>query len=50
VRLEDVKSWVERTPGARLEVVDDGHELTGALGRIVGWTREFLASGAGEKA
>jgi pimeloyl-ACP methyl ester carboxylesterase len=48
VRLEDVEAWVERTPGARLEVVDDGHELTGALGRIVAWTREFLAAGPGE--
>jgi pimeloyl-ACP methyl ester carboxylesterase len=43
VPLEDVTAWVERTPGARLEVVDDGHELTGSLERIVELTRAFLA-------
>jgi pimeloyl-ACP methyl ester carboxylesterase len=43
VPLEDVQAWVERTPGARLEVVDDGHELTASLERIVALTREFLA-------
>ena len=42
VPLEDVQAWVDRTPGARLEVVDDGHELTGSLERIVALTREFL--------
>ena len=30
VPLEDVRAWVDRTPGARLVVVDDGHELTGS--------------------
>jgi hypothetical protein len=30
--------------------VDDGHELTGSLGRIVAWTREFLAAGPGKVA
>jgi pimeloyl-ACP methyl ester carboxylesterase len=45
VPLEDVEAWVERTPGARLEVVDDGHELTGSLERIVALTREFLGAG-----
>jgi hypothetical protein len=42
VPLEDVRAWVERTPGARLEVVDDGHELTASLPRIVDLTRAFL--------
>jgi pimeloyl-ACP methyl ester carboxylesterase len=42
VPLEDVEAWVARTPSARLEVVDDGHELTGSLDRIVALTREFL--------
>jgi len=43
VPLEDVRAWVDRTPGARLEVVDDGHELLGSLPRIVELTRAFLA-------
>jgi pimeloyl-ACP methyl ester carboxylesterase len=43
VPLEDVQAWVSRTAGARLEVVDDGHELAGSLDRIVALTREFLA-------
>jgi hypothetical protein len=42
VPLEDVRAWVDRTPGARLEVVEDGHELTGSLPRIVALTRAFL--------
>jgi pimeloyl-ACP methyl ester carboxylesterase len=42
VPLGDVQAWVDRTPGARLEVVEDGHELTGSLERIVALTREFL--------
>ena len=42
VPVEDVQAWVERTPGAELEVVDDGHELTGSLDRIVERTRAFL--------
>jgi pimeloyl-ACP methyl ester carboxylesterase len=45
VPLEDVQAWVARTPGARLEVVDDGHELTGSIERIVALTREFLRAG-----
>jgi pimeloyl-ACP methyl ester carboxylesterase len=45
VPVEDVRAWVERTPGAELEVVDDGHELTGSLDRIVERTRAFLAAG-----
>jgi pimeloyl-ACP methyl ester carboxylesterase len=44
VPLEDVQEWVDRTPGARLEVVEDGHELTGSLERIVALTREFLGA------
>jgi len=47
VPLEDVEAWVARTPGARLEGVDDGHELTGSLPRIVALTREFLSGGPG---
>ena len=43
VPLEDVRAWVDRTPGATLEVVDDGHELTASLDRIVASTRAFLA-------
>ncbi len=42
VPLEDVRAWVERTPGAILEVVDDGHELTAVLPRVVERTRAFL--------
>ncbi len=42
VPLDDVRAWVDRTPGARLEVVEDGHELTGSLPRIVALTRAFL--------
>jgi hypothetical protein len=44
VPLEDVQDWVDRTPGTRLEVVEDGHELTGSLERIVALTREFLGA------
>lgn len=44
VPLQDVQAWVDRTPGARLEVVEDGHELTGSLERIVSLTREFLGA------
>jgi pimeloyl-ACP methyl ester carboxylesterase len=50
VPLEDVRAWVERTPGARLEVVDDGHELTGSLDRIVALARDFLAAGPARSA
>lgn len=42
VPLEDVEAWVTRTPGARLVVVDDGHELIASLDRIFGEAREFL--------
>jgi hypothetical protein len=50
VPLEDVRAWVERTPGAVLEVVDDGHELTGSLPRIVELARDFLAAGPARSA
>jgi pimeloyl-ACP methyl ester carboxylesterase len=42
VPLEDVEAWVARTPGARLVVVDDGHELTASLDRIFEEARAFL--------
>jgi len=35
VPLEDVRAWVERTPSARLVVVDDGHELAASLDLIL---------------
>jgi hypothetical protein len=35
---------VDRTPGSRIEVVEDGHALTGSLERIVALTREFLGA------
>ena len=42
VAVEDVATWVERTPGARLVEVDDGHELAASLGRIADEARAFL--------
>jgi pimeloyl-ACP methyl ester carboxylesterase len=42
VPVADVRAWVDRTPGARLVEVDDGHELTASLPRIVELTRSFL--------
>lgn len=42
VPLADVESWVERTPSARLLVVDDGHELAGSLDLILRESLEFL--------
>lgn len=42
VPLADVEAWVERTPTARLVVVDDGHELTGSLGLIEREALDFL--------
>lgn len=42
VPLEDVERFVERTPSARLVVVDDGHELTASLDRIWEEARAFL--------
>jgi pimeloyl-ACP methyl ester carboxylesterase len=43
VALEDVATWVERTPGARLVEVDDGHELAASLEIIATEARAFLA-------
>jgi hypothetical protein len=42
VPLEDIEAWVARTPTARLEVVDDGHELAGSLPLIQRQALEFL--------
>jgi uncharacterized protein len=47
VALEDVATWVERTPGARLVEVDDGHELAASLERITAEARAFLAPARG---
>jgi pimeloyl-ACP methyl ester carboxylesterase len=43
VALEDVATWVERTPGARLVEVGDGHELAASLEIIATEARAFLA-------
>jgi uncharacterized protein len=43
VPLADVEAFVERTPAARLVVVDDGHELVASIDRIEAEAREFLA-------
>ncbi len=42
VPLADVEAWVERTPTARLIVVDDRHELTSSLGLIGREALDFL--------
>ena len=42
VPLADVEAWVERTPTARLVVVDDGHELGASLDRIASEAWAFL--------
>jgi hypothetical protein len=42
VPLEDVQAWVERTPTARLMVVDDGHELGQSLELVASEAWEFL--------
>ena len=42
VPLEDVARFVELTPGARLVVLEDGHELLGSLDRIFEEARAFL--------
>jgi uncharacterized protein len=42
VPLADVEAWVERTPTARLVVVDDRHELTSSLGLIEREAFDFL--------
>lgn len=43
VPLADVEAFVERTPSARLLVVDDGHDLLGSVERIFREARAFLA-------
>jgi uncharacterized protein len=43
VPLEDVAAFVERTPGARLVALDDGHELAASVPRIFEEARAFLA-------
>jgi len=42
VPLADVQAWVERTPSARLVVLDDGHELGASLDRIASEAWAFL--------
>jgi pimeloyl-ACP methyl ester carboxylesterase len=42
IPLEDIQAWVERTPTARLLVVDDGHDLAGSLGLIEREAFDFL--------
>ena len=43
VPLSDVALFVERTPGARLVTLDDGHDLLASLDRIFEEARAFLA-------
>jgi hypothetical protein len=43
VPLEDVAAFAERTPGAVLLALDDGHELLASVPRIFEEAREFLA-------
>jgi pimeloyl-ACP methyl ester carboxylesterase len=45
VPVEDVRAFVERTPGARLAVVDDAHDLLASLDRIFEEARGFLLPG-----
>jgi uncharacterized protein len=42
VPLADVEAWVDRTPTARLIVVDDRHDLAGSLGLIEREAFDFL--------
>jgi pimeloyl-ACP methyl ester carboxylesterase len=42
VPLADVEAFVERTPPARLVVVDDGHDLLASVDRIFEEAREHL--------
>jgi pimeloyl-ACP methyl ester carboxylesterase len=50
VPLADVEAFVERTPSARLVVVDDAHDLAASLDRIFGEARAFLAPLTGGRA
>ncbi len=47
VPLADVEQFVARTPGARLIVAEDGHELTASIDAIWEATRSFVASVTG---
>jgi pimeloyl-ACP methyl ester carboxylesterase len=47
VPLEDVRAFVERTPSARLLVVEDGHDLLASVERIYAEARAFLAPAPG---
>lgn len=49
VPLEDVEAFVERTPSARLVVVDDGHDLMASLDLIFREARAFLAPLTGRR-
>jgi pimeloyl-ACP methyl ester carboxylesterase len=42
VPLADIERWVDRTPTARLLVLDDGHGLEGSYPRIFEEARAFL--------
>jgi pimeloyl-ACP methyl ester carboxylesterase len=42
IPLADIEAWVERTPTARLLVVDDAHELTGSLALIEREAFDFM--------
>jgi pimeloyl-ACP methyl ester carboxylesterase len=42
VPLPDIEAFVERTPSARLVVVEDGHDLLASVDRIFSEAREFL--------
>lgn len=42
VPLEAVERWVAATPGARLEILDAGHELTEPIDHIVRESARFL--------
>lgn len=44
VPLADVERWVDRTPTARLVVLDDGHGLERSYPRIYEETRAFLGA------
>jgi uncharacterized protein len=47
VPLEDVAAFVERTPLARLVVLDDGHDLLASIDRIFEEARAFLGTARG---
>jgi len=47
VPLADVEAFVERTPSARLVVLEDGHDLLASVDRIHAEAREFLRPAVG---